>query len=281
MESNMYKKQNIIMIGMALLLAWSNMLMAAPKAELIPFWNKSNEASTKTIDHSAWQTILDAYLEANHASRINRFDYKKLKANTADTKKLADYLSALQNLDPRNYNKAEQKAYWINFYNALTVQIVLTEYPVESITKIHQGWFGFGPWDDVHAKVVEQDLTLNQIEHGILRPIWQDNRIHYAVNCASYGCPNLSAKAYTPQNLEENLNKNTRDYVNHERGVEFLEDDYLVISSIYHWYKIDFGNTEENILKHLQKYAQPELAKRLKNFNGSMDHDYNWKLNEP
>jgi hypothetical protein len=262
------------------LLLWSSMLCAAPKSELIPFWNKSNESNPATIDHTAWQAILAGYLKANHAG-INRFNYKKLSANAVDNKKLDDYLSSLQKQDPRTYSKAEQKAYWINFYNALTIQIVLSAYPVKSITKIHKGWFGFGPWDDVHAEVVGQKLTLNNIEHGILRPIWRDNRIHYAVNCASYGCPNLSPKTYTAANMEELLEKGARDYVNHPRGVEFVDDDYLVVSSIFHWYKVDFGGTDKSLLQHLQKYAKPDLAKSLQRFNGSIDHEYDWKLNQP
>jgi len=276
-----YKILSFIGFWTILLFIWSSLLIAAPKAELIPFWNKSDEANQAIVNHSAWQAILDGYLEANHPSGINRFDYKKLKANATDKKKFDDYLSYLQSLDPRDYAKATQKAYWINFYNALTIKIVLSGYPVKSITKIHQGWFGFGPWDDVGVKVVGQKLTLNNIEHGILRPIWQDNRIHYAVNCASYGCPNLSPKAYTAQNMEELLEKGARDYVNHQRGVEFLEDDYLVTSSIYHWYKVDFGGTDESVVKHFLKYAKPELAERLQIFHGSIDHDYDWQLNEP
>jgi hypothetical protein len=265
-----------------LLFIWANTLIAAPKAELIPFWDKSDETNQANIDHSGWQAILDGYLEANHPSGINRFNYAKLKANATDAQKLNDYLSSLQSLDPRNYAKAEQKAYWINFYNALTVQVVLNNYPIESITKIHAGWFGFGPWDDeVGVKVAEQKLTLNHIEHGILRPIWQDNRIHYALNCASYGCPNLLPTVYTVQNTEQLLEKNARDYVNHPRGVKFLKDNYLMVSSIYHWYKVDFGGTDENLIKHFKKYAKPELVERLNIFHGSIDHDYNWSLNQP
>ena len=257
-----------------------NVLSAAPKAELMPFWNESNEANARKIDHSAWQAILDGYLIANHVSGVNRFDYKKLKANAADKENLDSYLLSKQKLDPRTYSKAEQKAYWINLYNALTIQIVFRAYPVKSITQIHKGWFAFGPWDDVHAKVAGQKLTLNNIEHGILRPIWQDNRIHYAVNCASYACPNLSPKAYTAANMEALLEENARDYVNHPRAVKLMNEDHLVVSSIYHWYKVDFGDTDESLIKHLQKYAKPDLANSLQGFNGSIAHEYNWELNQ-
>ena len=277
----MMQKHQARAIVVILLLVWSSLLSAAPKAVLIPFWNVSNEASTATIDHSVWQTILTGYLNTNHSSAIHRFNYAALKDNVVDSKKLDDYLSSLQQLEPRSYSKAEQKAYWINLYNALTIQVVLAAYPVKSITQIHQGWFSFGPWNDVLAEVAEQKLTLNHIEHGILRPIWNDPRVHYAVNCASFGCPNLSPKAYTAANMEKLLEQAAKEYVNHPRGVKFLSDDYLMVSSIYRWYRSDFDRNDGGVIAHLVRYARPSLAMRLNGFKGTIDHDYDWKLNRP
>ena len=257
----------------------------AQSAKLIPAWDASDENSVARIDHSGWQDILNDYLRV-HDSGVNRFDYGALKAHAGDFAKLASYLASLQSLDPRDYSRAEQKAYWINFYNALTVQVVADAYPVKSIKDISEsllgslGIFG-GPWDDVHAKVAGRDLTLNNIEHGILRPIWRDNRIHYAVNCASYGCPNLCPKAFTADDAEELLEAGARAYVNHPRGVEFMDDDFIVISSIYKWYAADFGGTEKSVIEHLVKYADKALATRLRKFAGSVDYEYDWSLNRP
>ena len=257
----------------------------AQSAKLIPAWDASDKNSVARIDHGAWQEILNDYLRI-HDSGVNRFDYGALKASAGDFAKLASYLASLQSLDPRDYSRAEQKAYWINFYNALTVQVVADAYPVKSIKDIGEsllgslGIFG-GPWDDVHAKVAGRDLTLNNIEHGILRPIWRDNRIHYAVNCASYGCPNLCPTAFTADNTEELLDAGARAYVNHPRGVEFMDDDFIVISSIYKWYAADFGGTEKSVIEHLVKYADKALATRLRKFAGSVDYEYDWSLNRP
>lgn len=254
---------------------------AAPNSAMLPGWDASVESNAEQIDHSAWQRLLDVYLKT-HPSGINRFDYAALKADAKDTARLAGYLTALQALDPRHYARAEQKAYWLNFYNALTVQIVVDAYPVDSIRNIHQGWLPLsGPWDDVHTKVAGQPLTLNNIEHGILRPIWRDKRIHYAVNCASYGCPNLSATVFTAANTETLLEAAAGAYVNHPRGVAFVDDDFLVLSSIYDWYVEDFGNSETAVLAHLAQYAEPGLAARLKSFAGSIDYAYDWRLNQP
>ena len=278
--------RSCLWIAVSLLVAMLVAVAAhAQSAKLIPAWDASDENSVARIDHSAWQEILNDYLRI-HDSGVNRFDYGALKAHAGDFAKLASYLASLQSLDPRDYSRAEQKAYWINFYNALTVQVVADAYPVKSIKDISEsllgslGIFG-GPWDDVHAKVAGRDLTLNNIEHGILRPIWRDNRIHYAVNCASYGCPNLCPTAFTADNAEELLEAGARAYVNHPRGVEFMDDDFIVISSIYKWYAADFGGTEKSVIEHLVKYADKALATRLRKFAWSVDYEYDWSLNRP
>lgn len=242
-------------------------------------WTRSNEASAAQIDHSRWQAILARYLDAHHASGVNLFNYRGVKEE--DRKQLQAYLQNLQKIDPRSYRKAEQKAYWINLYNALTVDLILRHYPVKSITKLGSSFFAFGPWDDDIAVVAGHTLTLNDIEHKILRPIWRDPRLHYAVNCASYSCPNLAADAYTSSNLESLLEQGARAYVNHARGLAFEGED-LKLSSIYKWYQEDFGN-EIQLIQHLIHYAEPELKKRLQRFKaqgGDLDFDYNWGLNE-
>ena len=274
-------RRGVLALVVAALLVAPGFAPAAPSSALLEVWDTSDETNTETVDHSAWQNLLTAYL-SSHPSGVNRFDYAALKANAEDTAKLADYLAHLQAHDPRAYARAEQKAYWINFYNALTVQVVVNAYPVDSIRGIHESWIPLsGPWDDVHAQVAGQELTLNNIEHGILRPIWRDNRIHYAVNCASYGCPNQSPTVFTAANIEELLDTSARAYINHPRGVDFVDDDFLVISSIYDWYVEDFGGNQTSVLAHLMQYAEAGLAARLKDFAGSVDYEYDWSLNQP
>ena len=251
----------------------------APEPEEIEGWDASDESSVERIDHAAWQDILDGYV-APDSSGVNLVDYEALAANAEDAAKLADYLDRLQELDPRDFNRAEQMAYWINLYNALTVQVVLDGYPVDTIRDIHEGVVPYtGPWDDVHARVAGEDLTLNHMEHGILRPIWQDERIHYAVNCAAYGCPHLLDAAFTAENTEALLETGARDYVNNPRGVDVVDEDFIVISSIYDWYAEDFGNTEETVKEHLIEYAEADLAELLKGFEGFIEYDYDWSLN--
>ena len=124
-----------------------------------------------------------------------------------------------------------------------------------------------------------QPLTLDNIEHGILRPIWGDPRIHYAVNCASIGCPNLATEAYRSDNVEALLEQGATDYVSHPRGARETEDG-LLVSSIYDWWQVDFGGTDAGVLAHLKRYARPELAEALDRYT-EFDYEYNWNLNAP
>ena len=262
------------------LLCLANPIAAAQ--EQAEFWSARDDANTSTIDHSAWQAILDAYLRADHPSGIHRFDYAALQANAAHRQRLDEYLAALQAIDPRVYSAAEQKAYWFNLYNALTVRVVAAGYPVKSIRDLGEAWFSIGPWDDAVAVVAGRELTLNDVEHKILRPIWQDARIHYGVNCASLGCPNMVGTAFSAANTERLLEKAAKEFVNHPRGVRFAEDGRsVVLSGVYDWYQEDFGGDEAGVLGHLARYAEADLAERLRAFRGDVDYSYDWALNAP
>ena len=280
----MTERRRLLFARYSLAVAWFGLCAAGTTAaaadvDHATFWAARDDANASTIDHSAWQKILDLHLRAAHPSGVNRFDYAALKASAGHAE-LAAYLQTLQAVDPRRYAGAEQMAYWINFYNALTVKVVADAYPVESIRDIGGSWLNPGPWDEPHANVAGRELSLNDIEHEILRPIWQDNRIHYAVNCASFGCPNLAAKAYSAANVAQLLEEGARAYVNHPRGVAFADGD-LIVSSIYDWYLEDFGDGEDAVLEHLAKYAAPELAAWLRDFDGYIDYAYDWSLNAP
>ena len=246
--------------------------------ELLEFWDTSDETNKIVVDHSVWQGLLGIYL-IEHESGINRFDYQSLKSNEAAQGELTQYLLKLTEMDPRQFNRNEQMAYWINLYNALTVYVINNNYPVESIKDIKSGIVNWGPWDLELITIQDQSLTLNDIEHRILRPIWQDGRIHYAVNCASIGCPNLATEPYTSAKLESMLERAASQYINHPRGASVIEGA-LIVSSIYDWYKEDFGGTDEGVLAHLRKYAKPELIEVLSGFT-SFDDYYDWNLNQP
>lgn len=259
-----------------LLMAFSLAALGAPKAELWERWQAS--APNKVgIVHKPWDDFLAHYLKPG-SDGINRVAYGAVTA--ADRKALDQYLAKLQDVPIRKFSRPEQRAYWINLYNATTVKVILDHYPVASIMKINisPGLFAKGPWKKKLLTIEGEPVSLDDIEHRILRPIWKDPRTHYAVNCASLGCPNLAAEAYTAGNTEKLLEEGARAYVNHPRGARVVNGE-LVVSSIYVWFQSDFGG-EDGVLAHLKKYAEPALKKQLAQVDGIGDDAYDWSLNE-
>ncbi|GAB4369300.1 MAG: DUF547 domain-containing protein [Deltaproteobacteria bacterium] len=253
---------------------------AAPKADPWSFFAANDPASRVLVDHGPWDRFLKRYVVADHPSGIHRVRYASVTPE--DRRGLDEYLRRLQGVEVTRLNRSEQKAYWIDLYNALTVRIILDNYPVKSIREIDisPGFFSDGPWGAKLLTIQGQRVSLDDIEHRILRPLWKDNRIHYAVNCASLGCPNLQPEAYTSENTEALLEKGAREYVNHPRGVR-RDGDRLHLSSIYKWFLPDFGGSEESVVRHLLLYAEPGLAERLKGFRGNLSYGYDWRINEP
>lgn len=259
---------------------WPADLSAAPRAELWPYWQSHNAANGRRIDHTRWEVFLRRYLDTDHPSGIYRLRYAAIEEQ--DITLLREYLADLATVRVTQLNRPEQLAFWVNLYNALTVQVVLDHYPVASIRAIDisPGLFRRGPWDAKLIRIEGLHLSLNDIEHRILRPIWQDARLHYVLNCASLGCPNLPPQPVTASNGKQLLEQSARRFVNHTRGVRFAAGR-LTLSSIYDWYAEDFGKSREALMKHLQRYAQPNLAKRLNAYHGPIAYRYDWQLNAP
>lgn len=258
-------------------LALPSLAHAAPKAELWPRWQPFDVASTRAVDHAAWDAFLHRYVKVG--APYNRVAYKDVTAD--DRRALGGYLWALGKEKPTTLRRAEQLAYWINLYNALTVRVILDNYPVATIRDIDisPGFFSDGPWGKKIIEVEGEMLSLDDIEHRILRPIWKDPRIHYAVNCASIGCPDLMGAAYTAANVDAALTAAAERYINDPRGAK-LVDGKLMVSSIYDWFRADFGGSEAGVLDHLRRYAKPALQDMLARVRIVDTYGYDWRLNE-
>jgi hypothetical protein len=250
---------------------------AAPASRLWEVWLASADTETVKPDHSYWQHFLTRHLTSGK-NGVNLLDYA---GALTELLKLKHYLSNLQAIPVSKLSRSQQRAYWINLYNAATVATILDHYPVRSIRDIDisPGLFADGPWDRKFLNIEGLELSLNDIEHRILRPIWKDNRLHYALNCASIGCPNLQFQAFTSVNSEELLESAASDYINHPRGAN-IQNGKLLVSSIYKWYQADFGNSEKGVIAHLKRYAKTSLLNQLKGINEIDDYQYDWSLNE-
>jgi hypothetical protein len=257
---------------------WFSSAQAAPPAELWARWQKHDDSSTASIDHSLWNRFLQSYVRLG-SDGIARLPYARVTA--AARAAIDSDLARRANVPISIYNRREQFAFWVDLYNELTVKVVLDHYPVTSIKEIgiSPGLFSSGPWGKKLIAVEGEGLSLDDIEHRILRPIWRDPRIHYAVNCAAIGCPNLQSSAFTAANAEMLLEKAAHDYVNDPRGASIVSGK-LTVSSIYVWYQADFGGNGAGVIDHLKHYARPELAVALGGIDRISAHHYDWALND-
>lgn len=231
---------------------------------------------------------LDALL-ARHVIQssdgVTRVRYAAFKASTEDMNVLDAWIAEAATRRPSEMARPEAFAFWANLYNALTLKVVLERYPVHSIRDIRssgvpldpKGWLG--PWRTRLITVEGKRMSLDDIEHGTMRATFRDPRVHYAVNCASIGCPNLWPRAWQATTLEADLDTAASAYINHPRGVTVLPDGRLRISSIYHWFREDFGGNEGGIFAHLRRYALPALSQHLSERTRIAEDTYDWALN--
>ncbi|MFN7054495.1 DUF547 domain-containing protein [Hyphomonas sp.] len=223
--------------------------------------------------HAEWTRLLAAYVRSAEDG-VTRVDYAALAANSADRAALDAYIARFAEADLSAKTDANF-ASWANLYNAVTVRHILERYPVRSI---RDGYLN-GPWKQVRVRAGGREVSLDAIEHDILRVRWGTPEVHYALNCASYSCPNLPPYAWEPATLEADLARAARDYVNHPRGVTVTARG-LTVSSIYSWFEKDFGGSKAAVIEHLLLHAEPGLAASIRANPRINRHTYDWALND-
>ncbi|MCP5368556.1 MAG: DUF547 domain-containing protein [Hyphomicrobiales bacterium] len=250
-----------------------------PDPEPWAVWRARDDGSGLTVDHDDWSALLRAHMTRDHDG-VNRLDYDAFTA--ADRDRLDAYLRRLTATPVEKLSGKEQLAYWINLYNALVVRLVLSRYPVASVRDIDlsAGVLTSGPWERKLVEVRGRPLSLNDIEHRILRPLWRDPRVHYLLNKGAVGSPNLRPEALTAGNIDIMLEGAAREFVNSPRGVR-MSDDGLVVSRLFAWYADDFGGAERRVLDHLRRYAVADVAADLSRVRQIAGYQFDWSLNEP
>lgn len=217
------------------------------------------ESRAPQVDHAIWDELLDKYVD-----RSGVVDYQGFQSNE---KQLDNYLQKLGNTKVNTLSSNGQLAFWINAYNAFTVRLILDHYPVNSIMDIKKG----KPWDYKWIKIDGRTLSLNQIEHEIIRPQFGDARIHFAVNCAARSCPPLLNEAYTADNVENRLERQTRSFINNT-AYNQLSADNIKVSKLFDWYADDFGK----VIAYINRYANTKVKPGAQ----IQYMDYDWQLNK-
>lgn len=221
---------------------------------------KQAPKTVTTFNHNNWNALLK-----KHVSNKGNVNYKAINKNKAV---LLNYIKSLgENMPTDAWDKKEKLAYWINAYNAMTIDLILRHYPLKSIKDIKN------PWDQRYWKLGEKWYNLNEIEHDILRKM-DEPRIHFGIVCASYSCPKLLNEAFTASNLEAQLTNVTKGFLaDPERNI--ISENNIEISKIFQWFAKDFKNNG-SLIDFLNQYSTVKIsAKAKKTFK-----DYNWSLNE-
>jgi hypothetical protein len=221
-----------------------------------------------SVSHSLFGELLNKYVSEG------KVDYAGFQSEEA---KLDQYLDLLQGVDPKTLSGKEQFAFYANAYNAWTIKLILTKYP--DITSIKElGIFNTGPWKKKVVRLRGETVSLDHIEHDILRPRFKDPRVHFAINCAAKSCPPLGSEPFLAEKLDQQLDDVTRSFINNPQSYR-LEGRNLHVSRIFKWFSEDFN---EDALSFFIKYANGELKKKLEPQPEKINIKYlayDWSLN--
>ena len=224
--------------------------------------------AAQEIDHSLYAGLLKKYVTS---SVVN---YKGFKNNEA---KLDQYLKVLEGVDTKALSRDEQFAFYINAYNAWTIKLILTGYPgVKSIKNL--GSFFSSPWKKKICRIDGEVISLDRIEHEILRPRFKDPRVHFAINCAARSCPPLRSDPYNGAILDQQLDEMASAFIN-DPSRNRLEGSTLYVSKIFDWFEEDFNR---DIPGFFSKYAKGDLKEQLEVNKEKIKAkylDYDWSLN--
>ncbi|MGH8105949.1 MAG: DUF547 domain-containing protein [Arenimonas sp.] len=240
--------------------------------------------------HAVWNALLGKHVHWNATSTASSVNYAGFKNDRVTLNTYLATLSAVKSSDFNHWSVNEQRAFLINAYNAYTVELILTKYPnIKSIKDL--GSLFSSPWSKPFFTLLGEKRSLDDIEHTLLRgnPDFDEPRIHFAVNCASVGCPALRPEAYRAGTLDKQLEEQTKRFLSdHSRNRYDKSKDTLFLSSIFKWYGDDFGKakTAKNLAEFLSHYAGSlgmTASEQTRLIHRELDIeflDYDWTLNK-
>ena len=219
-----------------------------------------DDMNLEAFNHNDFNTLLEMYV--SNQGNVNYKGFKK------DISLLKNYIASLgDNMPTNSWSREDKLAYWINAYNAMTIDLIVRHYPTSSIKDIDK------PWQQRYWKLGDKWYNLDEIEHQIIRKMGEP-RIHFALVCAAKSCPKLHNKAFTAQTLEEDLSQLTRGFLA-DSSKNSISENTLKLSKIFKWFAKDFKENG-SLIDFLNEYTDVTISsKAKKSFN-----DYYWDLNE-
>ncbi len=262
------------------------MLQALACAVVLPVFGPGHAQVAFDHGYSAWGALLKRHVKWLPDYKQSRLDYKNI--DRAALKSVLDALSAVTVAQFGTFSKPEQMSFWINAYNAFTVELILTQYPnLKSIKDL--GTFLQSPWRRKFFSLLGGERTLDWIEHTQLRPKYADPRVHAAIVCASIGCPALRHEAFTAKDLDTQLDDAMQRFMA-DRTRNRFQNGKLEVSMIFKWFREDFEKGHKGLQKLDDLWARyatqlsdtPEDVARLRSKAGvSVEFlHYDWSLND-
>ncbi len=261
----------------AVCLVSSAVVSAAVETRQIEFWNDFEPSSLIDLDHSPFSEILNKYVISDHPSGIARFNYEAV--TEADYAKLERYLDFLQIMEPRQLTQAEAKAYWINLYNAATLRFVVKAVANGRASKIRARGLPARRWRQKIITISEQRLSLEDIMHGVIRPMYNDRRVHYALFFCTLGGADMPKEAFDGDNNEALLTSLETSFLQHSRAVR-IEGDSLMLSEIFKQYDTDFATNRRDLIEYLKQRVPDPVAQAMSGVN-RIRYDYDETVNAP
>ena len=251
--------------------------LARPTVVIGREWPLAERVACDAISHRPWDNLLHRFVDGD-----GNVDYAAWKNSADDLRQLDEYLISLSRMDRnRSASPAQRLAFWINAYNAMTVRGILREYPTSSIQNHVARVWGYNIWRDLKLVVGDTSYSLGEIEHAVLRPM-NEPRIHFAIVCASRGCPRLLNEAYTAENPEQQLQRNTLAFfADPTKCAADTECNEVRLSPILNWYASDFGSTTPAILQRIASWLPDDVKTLAQSMNVRVVYlDYDWSLND-
>jgi hypothetical protein len=219
-------------------------------------------------EHTHLDALLQKYTKKEHFQTL--VNYKGIKNHHGELKIYLNEIKKLTKKEFESFSSNQKLSFWINVYNAYTLELIMTHYPVKSIKDI--GSFFSGPWSQKVVDVFDEKLSLDNVEHDIIRTKFSEPRIHFAVNCASIGCPSLLREAFTAVKLEDQLQKSSNNFLDN-KNKNYSKGKMLYLSKIFDWYGDDFKKKYGSYKKYIKKHYGVSGNMSVKFL------DYDWKLN--
>lgn len=241
--------------------------LAAVLAVALLVFSASTASAEDVIEHDSFDSLLETYVDSE-----GQIAYEKWKESDEDLKELKSYLESVAEAEPKGHSSDARLAFYINAYNATVIASIINHWPTDSPMSV-KGFFKVEKHD-----IAGKEMTLDKLEHGLIRKKFDEARIHFVLVCAAKSCPRLRQKALTEENLDSVLAAAAEEFI---PAATSLDDGKVVTSKLFKWFAKDFEEAEGSVREYLASYTDGDVKEALGKEDVTIDFsEYDWKVNK-